>query len=98
VDKVIRAVIDTNHVMSAILSSRGASAKLIDWMTRDEDYFKLLLSQAIWNEYRAVADWLIPHSKQQAKVRVLNILRFQSEWIEPALQLNVCRDPFDNRF
>jgi predicted nucleic acid-binding protein len=30
-----RVVIDTNHIMSAILSARGASAKLIDWMTAD---------------------------------------------------------------
>ena len=97
-DKVLRVVIDTNHVMSAILSSRGASAKLIDWMTRDEDYFKLLLSQPIWNEYRMVADWLVPDSKEHEKERVLSILRFQSEWIEPKKQLNVCRDPFDNRF
>jgi predicted nucleic acid-binding protein len=67
VDKVLRVVIDTNHVMSAILSSRGASAKLIDWMTRDEDYFKLLLSQPIWNEYRMVADWLVPIQKSMRK-------------------------------
>ncbi len=41
---ILRVVIDTNHIMSAILSSRGASAKLIDWMIREEDYFRLLIS------------------------------------------------------
>ena len=35
--KLLRVVIDTNHIMSAILSARGASAKLIDWMTSEED-------------------------------------------------------------
>jgi predicted nucleic acid-binding protein len=30
---ILRVVIDTNHIMSAILSAKGASAKLIDWMT-----------------------------------------------------------------
>jgi hypothetical protein len=84
--------------MSAILSSRGASAKLIDWMTREEDYFRLLISQPIWNEYRTVADWLIPESKKQEKERILNIIRFQSKWITPSIQLSVCRDLSDNRF
>jgi hypothetical protein len=41
---ILRVVIDTNHIISAILSARGASAKLIDWMTREEDYFRLLIS------------------------------------------------------
>jgi len=95
---IVRAVIDTNHVMSAILSSRGASAKLIDWMTREEDYFYLLISQPIWNEYEAVSDWLIPESRQVEKMRVLNAIRFQAKWIAPAMQLNVCRDLSDNRF
>ena len=97
-DKLLHVVIDTNHIMSAILSGRGASAKLIDWMTREDDYFKLLLSQPIWNEYRTVADWLIPDSKQREKERVLTTLRFQSEWMEPPIELNVCTDPSDNRF
>lgn len=97
-DKILRVVIDTNHIMSAILSGRGASAKLIDWMTREDDYFELLLSQPIWNEYRAVADWLIPDSKQGEKERVLSILRLQSDWMEPTIDLNVCTDQSDNRF
>jgi predicted nucleic acid-binding protein len=62
VPDLIRVVIDTNHIMSAILSACGASAKLINWMTREEDYCRLLISQPIWDEYRAVADWLIPDS------------------------------------
>ena len=68
---MLRVVIDTNHIMSAILSARGASAKLIDWMTREEDYFQLLISQPIWDEYRAVADWLIPDARQLEKERVV---------------------------
>jgi putative PIN family toxin of toxin-antitoxin system len=84
--------------MSAILSARGASAKLIDWMTREEDYFQLLISQPIWDEYRTVADWLIPDSKQLEKERILHVLFTQAEWIEPAIRLNVCTDTSDNRF
>jgi len=84
--------------MSAIISARGASSKLIDWMTREEDYFRLLISQPIWNEYRTVPDWLIPQSKQQEKERILSVLRLQAEWIEPAIQLSVCSDISDNRF
>ena len=95
---LLRVVIDTNHIMSAILSERGASSKLIDWMTREEDYFRLLLSQPIWDEYVAVANWLIPASLQTEKERVLDTLRSQAIWIEPNAELQVCRDSSDNRF
>lgn len=95
---MLRVVIDTNHIMSAILSDRGASAKLIDWMTRERDYFRLLISRPIWDEYQTVADWLTPTSQQVEKERVLSTLLVQSEWVEPKIALNVCRDSSDNRF
>ncbi|MBF0102579.1 MAG: putative toxin-antitoxin system toxin component, PIN family [Desulfobacterales bacterium] len=91
-------VIDTNHIMSAILSTRGASSKLMDWMTKENDYFQLVISQPIWNEYTCVADWLIPASKLDEKQRILNILHSQSEWIEPDIHLDICKDISDNRF
>jgi len=94
----MRVVIDTNIIISAILNGTGAPAKLIDWMTREEDYFRLLISQPIWDEYTTVADWLIPDSKQLEKKRVLKTLRDQSDWIEPDFQLSVCSDVSDNRF
>ena len=90
--KILRVVIDTNHIISAILSSRGASAKLINWMTRVEDYFRLLLSEPIWDEYSTVAGWLIPNSKQPEKERILKALYSHSEWIKPDLRLNVCHE------
>ena len=71
---ILRVVIDTNHIMSAILSGRGASAKLIDWMTSEEDYFQLLVSEPIWAEYITVAEWLIPSSRQTEKDRILKVL------------------------
>jgi len=40
--KIFRVVIDTNHIIAAILSARGASSKLIDWMTGEKDCFRLL--------------------------------------------------------
>jgi len=73
---ILRAVIDTNHIISSILSARGASAKLINWLTQDEEYFKALLSEPIWQEYRTVADWLIPPSKTQEKQRILTSLLY----------------------
>jgi putative PIN family toxin of toxin-antitoxin system len=95
--EILRVVIDTNLIISAILNGTGASAKLIDWM-EDEDYFRLLISQPIWDEYTTVANWLIPDSKQLEKKRVLKTLRDQSDWIEPDFQLSVCSDISDNRF
>ncbi|MDZ7360656.1 MAG: putative toxin-antitoxin system toxin component, PIN family [candidate division KSB1 bacterium] len=96
-NKILRVVIDTNHIIPAILSRHGASAKLIDWYLQ-EDYFQLLISQPIWKEYRTVADWLIPEPKLLEKERILNILLFRSEWIAPTIELNVCADLSDNCF
>lgn len=95
---LLRVVIDTNHIMSAILSDRGASARLIDWMTQEQDYFQLLLSQPIWDEYCTVAEWLIPESRYPEKDRVLGILREQADWIAPKTPLQICSDPSDNDF
>jgi len=97
VPEIIRVIIDTNHIISAILSKRGASAKLADWMIR-EDYFQLLISQPIWNEYCTVASWLIPEPKQHEKERILDVISFQAEWIESTIQLHVCSDLSDNCF
>jgi len=96
--EILRVVIDTNLIISAILNGKGAPAKLIDWMTREDDYFRLLISQPIWDEYTTVANWLIPDSKQLEKKRVMKTLRDQSDWIEPDFQLSVCSDVSDNRF
>ncbi|MEZ4664651.1 MAG: putative toxin-antitoxin system toxin component, PIN family [Caldilineaceae bacterium] len=94
----LRVVIDTNHIASAILSDRGASAKLIDWMTREEEYFQLLLSQPILDEYSSVLNWLVPPELHEERDRILEILRWQSMWVEPQYELQVCRDRADNRF
>lgn len=67
-------------------------------MTHERDHFRLLLSQPVWEEYRTVADWLIPTSKAAEKVRILNALRQHSEWVEPQTQLTACTDEDDNRF
>jgi len=94
----LRVVIDTNHIMSAILSSRGASSKLIDWMTKDYDYFTLLISEDIRREYDTVAGWLIPDTGQNEKRRILNILYNRAEFVRPGIRLNACSDESDNRF
>jgi len=98
VTKLLKAVVDTNLIISAILSSRGASSKLIDWLTREEDYFRLVISQPIWDEYTTVADWLIPKSHQPEKSRVFAVLRVYADWIEPNITLDSCHDISDNRF
>ena len=96
--EVLRVVIDTNHIMSAILSSKGASSKLIDWMTKEEDYFTLLISESIQREYDTVAGWLIPDTRRNERKRILNILYERAEFIRPEIRLNACSDESDNRF
>lgn len=95
---ILRVVIDTNHIMSAILGSRGASAKLIDWMTKEDDYFTLLISEPIWKEYETVADWLIPNTRSNEKRRIPTILYGRSQFVSPGMRLYACSDESDNRF
>ncbi|OQX09058.1 MAG: putative toxin-antitoxin system toxin component, PIN family [Desulfobacteraceae bacterium IS3] len=96
--EILRAVIDTNHVMSAILSDRGASSKLIDWMTKEENYFTLLISEPIRREYETVAGWLIPDSRRNEMRRILDILYDRAELVKPGIRLNACSDESDNCF
>jgi putative PIN family toxin of toxin-antitoxin system len=84
--------------MSAILSDRGASSKLIDWMTKDEDYFILLISEPIRREYDTVSGWLIPETRRNERRRILNILYERAEPVRPVIRLNACSDESDNRF
>lgn len=95
---ILRVVIDTNHIMSAILSDRGASSKLIDWMTKEKDYFTLLISEPIRKEYDAVAGWLIPDTRRNEMMRILKILYDRAELVKPGIRLNICSDEPDNRF
>ena len=95
---VLRVVIDTNHIMSAILSDRGASSKLIDWMTQEQDYFALLISESIRKEYDTVSEWLVPDTRQNEMRRILNILYDRAEIVKHGIRLNVCSDESDNRF
>ncbi len=96
--EILRVVIDTNHIMSAMLSSRGASSKLIDWMTKEEDYFTLLISEPIRREYDTVAGWLIPDTRRNERRRILSILYERAELVKPGIRLNACSDESDNRF
>ncbi len=96
--ELLRVVIDTNLIMSAMLSDRGAAAKLIDWLTGEEDYFQLLLSEPIWHEYITVASWLVPESRQDERTRIFDTLYHHAEWIDPTHRLNACPDEDDNRF
>ncbi len=96
--EILRVVIDTNHIMSAILSDRGASSKLIDWMTKEVDYFTLLISESIRKEYDTVSGWLVPDTKRNEMRRILDILYDRAEIVNAIIRLNVCPDESDNRF
>ena len=96
--EILRVVIDTNHIMSAILSDRGASLKLINWMTKEDDYFTLLISEPIRREYETVAGWLIPDIRRNERRRILNILYDRAESVRPGIRINACSDESDNRF
>ena len=88
--RILRVVIDTNHIISAILSGRGASAKLIDWMTRDEDYFQLLLSEPIWQEYKTVAEWLVPRSRHREDIGPGNFFACQGARLTLLISFEFC--------
>jgi len=97
-EKRKRAVIDTNVIISGILSSKGPPAKIIDaWI---QLFFIGLLSETLINE---IVDVLsrpkirkIAGDKAIYFNNIVKLLTKKSEKIYPNKMLNICQDLKDN--
>jgi putative PIN family toxin of toxin-antitoxin system len=97
----MQVVLDANVLISAVISSRGASAQILRlW---EEEQFDLVVSQPILQELERVIHY--PRIQQRYNlpeedvVRFLRLVRGGASVVEPDFEIQaVERDPSDNRY
>jgi putative PIN family toxin of toxin-antitoxin system len=89
-----RVVLDTNVLVSGLLGGSGLDV-IRRWRQGD---FVLVVSPQIFEEYEAVLkrpkfglpEWLVEE--------LLTFIRERADWVEPESQVEVVRDPSDDKF
>lgn len=96
----MRAVIDTNVIVSGLILPRGAPGEILRAL-RDRRYLAIV-SRPILEEIAAILarDWLQErYGIQDDDIRdFLRLLALRSEFVEPAAEIRLCRDPHDDKF
>jgi len=97
----MRLVFDANVFVSALISRKGAPAKLLEYW--QEERFDVVISPAILQELQRVLHY--PklrqryHLPEEGIQRFLRLLRRQAIGVEPSEELTVIQhDPTDNRY
>jgi putative PIN family toxin of toxin-antitoxin system len=93
---MIRVVIDTNILVSALLQPEGLPAAV--WMLALSGNVQLCVSDAIFAEYDEVIRR--PRFKRPADVieGALAEIRKLGHWVTPSVRVEECADPDDNMF
>jgi putative PIN family toxin of toxin-antitoxin system len=97
---VTRAVVDTNILVRAVISPRGAVGRVLSGLRRGD--YTLLYSQALLDELADVLNR--PRIRQKYHVvdrditTLIRLILLRGEAVTPALKIAVCRDPKDNKF
>jgi putative PIN family toxin of toxin-antitoxin system len=97
---MIRAVIDTNGLVSAAIKPRGVAGRILAHLRNHA--FTLLYSSMLLEELVGVLNrprlrkkyHLTEHYRQL----FLHVIRLHGEKIEPTRHITVCRDADDNKF
>lgn len=96
--RVERVVVDTNVLISALLSPAGTPRRVLDRLAGINA--TLLFSDATFAELAtrlAKPKFDAYRSKEQMNA-FLDWLATASEWVNPNLEVSACRDPSDNKF
>jgi len=93
---MIRVVIDTNVLVSALLQPKGLPAAVLILALSGQ--VELCVSEAVLAEYEEVIRR--PHLKRDPAVieRTIQAIRKLGHWVKPAMRVDACRDPDDNLF
>ena len=93
---MIKAVYDTNVIVSALLSSEGIPAILVDLAIQQE--IRLFLSEEIRQEYEGVlVRPKFGFSKKSVK-RFIRLLKTKSKGVKPKSLGFTLKDPGDDKF
>jgi putative PIN family toxin of toxin-antitoxin system len=93
---MIRVVIDTNILVSALLQPEGLPAAVLVLALSSE--VQLCMSDAVFAEYDEVIRR--PHFKRSPDVTegTLQSIRKLGHWVKPGVRVEECSDPGDNVF
>jgi putative PIN family toxin of toxin-antitoxin system len=94
---MIRIVLDTNVLVSALLNPRGAPAQVLLLSILEPD-IQLCVSGAIFGEYEEVLHRPLFRFSESVVENVLRSIREQSFWAKPTENLRACSDPDDDIF
>jgi putative PIN family toxin of toxin-antitoxin system len=94
---MIRLVLDTNVLISALLSPQGAPAQVLLRSILDPD-FQLCISGAIYAEYDEVIRRPRLRRSSAEVEATLDALRERGLWVRPVAVVVVCPDKDDNIF
>lgn len=96
----MRAVIDTNVLVSALIRRQGASGQVLQHL-RDGN-FTILYSVPLMVELVNVLSRPRIQSKYHIQaddiIALINMIRLRGELVSPNQKIEACRDPKDNRF
>jgi putative PIN family toxin of toxin-antitoxin system len=92
---MIRAVLDTNVVVSAVLKAEGAPALILDMAI--SKFFRCYVSEQLLQEYGEVLGRPRFALDSHQTARFLNSLRRTASFVIPRRRLRVTADPDDNR-
>jgi uncharacterized protein len=93
---MIRAVLDTNVVVSGLLTPTGPLASILDLAALRR--FRCYLSEEILNEYEEVLARAHLQLDQQLVRRAIDRLKRSAVHVEARKRLHACSDPADNIF
>jgi uncharacterized protein len=93
---VIRAVLDTNIIVSAFLQRLGQPARVL--LLALAGAFQLCVSGEIYAEYEDVIRRPRFNRSQGEIETMLRAIREQAFWTRPATRVRACSDPDDNIF
>ena len=94
---MIRAVLDTNVLISALLNPQGAPAQTF-LMTIFEPDLQLCVSGEIYAEYEEVLRRPRLCRTEREIGGALNMIRENAVWVRPTERVSVCSDPDDDIF
>jgi putative PIN family toxin of toxin-antitoxin system len=94
---MIRVVLDTNILISALLSPQGLPAQVFLMTIIDPDT-QLCVSGDIFAEYEEVIRRPRFHRSDSEIVATLRTIREKGFWVRPTEKVYVCSDPDDDIF
>jgi uncharacterized protein len=96
--KADRVVVDTNVLISALLTPQGAPGEVVRRLA--ETGATLLLSRVTFLELASRLDSpkFDRYRTREQMDRYFQWLAELAEWVRPSIEISDCRDPDDNRF